>query len=411
MTLSDCVCVRAKGDDGYVRLPAIHLAELSNAAKLRELIAMSEGNMVERKRSADHNTLAKVISGFANAAGGWLLLGIDDDGGLAGWKPNGRAHIRDWLRDVLDNYLDPLPHFEAEVFVLDKTEVGIVRVPRSATAPHFMKLTGEVFERRNGQTRRASSARARELMLRGDGGGHDAAQARLDDRQAALDFAIALDAPRESRAMHARALASIVRISLIEPSEVLTAWVHDAEAMKASEAFVMSSAHEMNDRGNDWFDPPQLTRAQVTAGGHFASAKWDGRVLKEASVAWDLHGLAGVRFAGMRPDDSGIYYLLSDETRDRWLSLALEHLVGRLEDIAAFGPALVRWDLYGIRGAEVTTLRNGHVVSAKGFIPSHYNNMVALDAEIDVGSTQPSDTAIALWQQLERLAGARPPTT
>jgi hypothetical protein len=371
---------------------------------------MPEGNMMERKRSADDKTLAKAVSGFANAAGGWLLLGIEDDGGLAGWQPKGRAHIRDWLRDVLDNHLDPLPHFEADAFVLDNTEVGVVRVPRSAAAPHFMKLTGEVFERRNGQTRRASPARARELMLRGDGGGRHAAHARLDDRQAALDFAMALDAPRESRAMHARALASIVRISLIEPSDVLTARVHDAEAMKASEAFVKSAAQEMNDRGHDWFDPPQLTKAQVTAGGHFATAKWDGRMLKEVGVAWDLHGLAGVRFAGMRPDDSGIYYLLSDEVRDRWLSHAVEHLLGRLEDIAAFGPALIRWDLYGIRGADVTTLRDGNTVSSKGVIPSHYNNMVALDAEIDVGSTQPSDIAIALWRQLERLAGARPTT-
>jgi hypothetical protein len=213
----------------------LNLTELSEPAILRELVSMPEGDMVERKRSADHNTLAKAVSGFANASGGWLLLGIDDDGGLVGWQPSGRAHIRDWLRDVLDNYLDPLPHFEAKVFVLDKAEVGVVRVPRSAAAPHFMKLTGEVFERRNGQTRRASPARARQLLLRGDGGGHDAARTRLDDRQVALDFAMALDAPRESRAMHALALASIVRISLIEPSDVLTAWVHDTEAMRASE--------------------------------------------------------------------------------------------------------------------------------------------------------------------------------
>lgn len=393
-----------------MRLPALSLAELRDTAILRELVAMSEGDMVERKRTADQSTLAKVVSGLANSAGGWLLLGIDDDGALAGWQPPGRAHIRDWLRDVLDNSLDPLPRFEAEVFVVDGTEIGVVRVPRSTAGPHFMKLTSEVFERRNGQTLRVSPARVRELMLRGDGGDRDAARARLDDRETVLDFAIALDAPRESRAMHARALASIVRISLIEPSDGLTAWVHDAEAMKASEAFVTFAAQEMNDRGKDWFDPPQLTRAQMTAGGHFASAKWDGHVLKEAGVAWDLHGLAGVRFAGMRPDDSGIYYLLSSEVRDRWLTVALKHMVGRLEDIAAFGPALVRWDLYGIRRADVTTLRDGNIVSTKGAIPPHYNNMVALNAEIEVGSTAPSDTATELWQQLERLAGAQPPT-
>ncbi len=85
---------------------------------------------------------------------------------------------------------------------------------------------------------------------------------------------------------------------------------------------------------------------------------------------------AGCRFAGSRPDDSGVYYLLSNDVRDRWLRTSLDYLLTSLEDAATFGPAILRWDLYGIRGADVTTLRDGNVVAARGAIPAHYNNAV-----------------------------------
>jgi Putative DNA-binding domain len=391
-----------------MRLGALDLNELKHETALRELVGMPENHRVERKRSADSTTLAKVVSGFANASGGWLLLGVDDDGAVVGWQPAGRAHFRDWLRDVLDNHLDPVPHFDADTFDLDGTQIGIVRVPRSVSAPHFMP-TGEVYERRNGQTRRASAARVRELTLREADGGLNAARGRLDDRLVALDLAIALDAPRESRAMDARALASIVRISLTESSASLAAWAHSAEAMQASEAFVLAVPQTLNQHGRDWFDPPRPLPAAVTAGGHTARAEWDGRIVKESGVGWDLNGVGGVRLAGMRPDASGVYYLLSDEVRDGWLSVGLEYLLGTLESIGAFGTAIVRWDLYGIRQADVIGVNANNVVVSRGAIPPHYNNMVALDTQIEVGSADATETAAELWLQLERLAGSRAP--
>lgn len=390
---------------------ALRLADLNAPAVLRELVRTQESDTVERKREADPATLAKVISAFANTTGGWLLLGVDDDGSLAGWMGKGRAHLRDWLRDVLENELDdPLPHFQADTFELDGTRVGVVRVPRSAHAPHFVDSTGEVFERRNGQTRRASNERVRQMRLRSEGAPIQAVT-RFDDHEASRDLALALDAPRQSTAMHARAIASIVRVSLIDPSESFSAWVHEPAALMATEAFVRTAPEEMNDRGHDWFEPPQITGPQPTAGGHVASASWDGMIMKKVSAAWDRLGLAGVRLAGTRPDDSGVYYLLSDEVRERWLVIALRYLLTTLEHAAAFGPAAVRWNLYGIRGAEVITMHSGNRVAARGLIPAHYNNMLSLDVTAEIGDTTAERIAATLWLQLERLSGAQAPAS
>lgn len=396
--------------DGVSSLPA-RMAELDDLHTLRQLVAAAESDVVERKRTADVATLGKVVSAFANTNGGWLLLGVDDDGSIVGWRPKGRAHPRDWLRDVLDKVLDPLPHFEAGLFEVEGKPLGVVRVRARRRAgaalvveAAFIEGTGEVFARRNGQTRRLTGSEVREMMVRARDGIGGAA-ARLGDRTKALDAAIALDAPRESTAMAGRALASIVRISPAEVSAGYTEWVYSAEALARSQSFVRSAARSLNDR--DWCTPPEPPPVRTTAGGHVAAAEWDGRIVREVSVAWDRSGIGGVRFAGERPDDSGVFYLLSHQIRDRWLVMALDYVFESLGEAGAIGPAALRWDLYGVRGADVTTVRNGNVVAAHGVIPAHYNNMVAIDAEVEVGATPPHDAARILWQQLERLSGAQ----
>lgn len=115
---------------------------------------------------------------------------------------------------------------------------------------------------------------------------------------------------------------------------------------------------------------------------------------------------AFVRLAGERPDDSGIFYLLSNQARNRWLVTGLEYIFGALDEAGAFRPAVLRWDLYGIRGADVTTVRDRDVIASQGVIPSHYNNMIKLDTQVDIGVIGASEAADQLWRLLELLSGA-----
>lgn len=233
-----------------MRLSSLRFASLLDPDVLRELLRQPESDFVERKRTADAYTLAKAITGFANADGGWLLLGVDDDGEIPGWRSKGNAQPRDWLRDLLDNEVLDVPAFEADVFDVDGTPVGVVRVPRSVLAPHWLK-SSEVWERRNGQTRRASGERIRLLTLRG-GGDWEAGQARLTSGTSP-DVRAALDVPREEPALAPRALVSIVRVSLLDPREAFTEWVHDPKALRVSDAFVRNAVAGLNDRS--WTTP------------------------------------------------------------------------------------------------------------------------------------------------------------
>jgi len=72
-------------------LRRLALADLDEET-LRGLIEQGEHLLVERKQEPpEESGLGEAVSSFANTIGGWLLLGIANDGSSVGWKPPGRA--------------------------------------------------------------------------------------------------------------------------------------------------------------------------------------------------------------------------------------------------------------------------------------------------------------------------------
>ena len=58
---------------------------VSSPAKIRKIIAKGETGQVEFKSEKEKNIdLAKEITAFANGAGGYLLVGVEDDGKVSG---------------------------------------------------------------------------------------------------------------------------------------------------------------------------------------------------------------------------------------------------------------------------------------------------------------------------------------
>lgn len=119
-------------------------------AVLRELIAEGETDMVERKAKPPKDGLGPTVASFANSGGGWVLLGIANDGSLAGFTTPGRAEPQDWLRTALRKDLDPLPLFEAKAVSIDGVEVVVIRVQASSLTPHVYIPGGAIYIREHG---------------------------------------------------------------------------------------------------------------------------------------------------------------------------------------------------------------------------------------------------------------------
>lgn len=128
---------------------SLSLADLDEGG-LRALIAQGEPLFVERKVATPRDGLGPTVASFANTLGGWLLLGIADQGGVRGFTEHGRSDLQDHLRHKLRNEVDPLPPFLARSFELDGKTIGVVRVIESSDTPHIVRRTGALYIREPG---------------------------------------------------------------------------------------------------------------------------------------------------------------------------------------------------------------------------------------------------------------------
>lgn len=155
-------------------------------------MTVGEHRHVERKRQLpDREPLAAAVASLANSEGGWLLIGVDDDGQVPG-LPAMAAELQDHLRHLLTGQVDPLPNFVARRASHDGVDIGVVRVYASSDTPHLCTHNGAIYLRDPGGRRGiASRYELDRLVARGAGSSHGAA-ARM--ARAAV-IPVALEAP------------------------------------------------------------------------------------------------------------------------------------------------------------------------------------------------------------------------
>jgi ATP-dependent DNA helicase RecG len=110
---------------------------------LRDLVAEGETLFVERKEADPSRGIGQTVAAFANTLGGWLLLGVADDGALTGHQA-GAGDFADKIRHKLRVQVEPLPPFSATTVDLDGVKIGLVRIFESADTPHIVLGTGSI---------------------------------------------------------------------------------------------------------------------------------------------------------------------------------------------------------------------------------------------------------------------------
>lgn len=107
------------------------MKELFSATELKRLISKGEGQFIEFKslwdlkaggkkvlnRRTARDLIAEYVAAFANADGGTLLLGVDDDG-----TPSGHAYPDDVVADFIavpERRLRPTVRVDVQQIVLD----------------------------------------------------------------------------------------------------------------------------------------------------------------------------------------------------------------------------------------------------------------------------------------------------
>ncbi len=103
---------------------------MTTRTELLEIIANGENSGVEFKLDVLQNhDLAKELVAFSNLEGGMVLLGVDDDGNVAGLT---RDRLEEWVMNACRDKIRPaiIPFFQTIKDVEPGKDVAIVRVPR-----------------------------------------------------------------------------------------------------------------------------------------------------------------------------------------------------------------------------------------------------------------------------------------
>ena len=103
---------------------------MATRTELLEIIENGENSGVEFKRDVLQNhDLAKELVAFSNFEGGFVLLGVDDDGSVTGLT---RDRLEEWVMNACRDKIRPgiIPFFETIKDVEPGKDVAIVRVPR-----------------------------------------------------------------------------------------------------------------------------------------------------------------------------------------------------------------------------------------------------------------------------------------
>ena len=124
-----------------------------DADDIRQLVSQGEGNTIEFKESlpvpAD---LAREMVALANTDGGWLLIGVTDQGGIRGVTFGDREARR--VLNVARNNCVPHLQPQIETVELEGRTVAVIRVERGRQKPY--QANGRIYIRIGASTRVAT---------------------------------------------------------------------------------------------------------------------------------------------------------------------------------------------------------------------------------------------------------------
>jgi hypothetical protein len=124
------------------------LADLSEDG-LAALIGHGEDDLVERKRQLPSGTkFGAAVASFANTLGGWILLGVDNDGSVHGWMVDPpKTDLQSHLANLLSQQVDPVPPFVSAYREREGLTIAVMRVFESSDVPHVERGTGAIYVR------------------------------------------------------------------------------------------------------------------------------------------------------------------------------------------------------------------------------------------------------------------------
>ena len=130
--------------------------------ELTEKIYLGEDSTIELKRELHHReSLAEEIAAFANANGGVILIGVDDDGEIIGMDRQDLDRTERTVVEICRDNIDPMVHILTEKLRIDDKNLLKIEVPRSL---FVHESSGRYFIRQGSSKRRMTTEQLGRLL-------------------------------------------------------------------------------------------------------------------------------------------------------------------------------------------------------------------------------------------------------
>ena len=130
--------------------------------ELTEKIYLGEDSTIEFKRELPHRkSLADEIAAFANASGGVILIGVDDDSKIVGMDRQDLDRTERTVVEVCRDNIDPMVHIVTEKLRIDDKNLLKIEVPRS---PFVHKSSNGYFIRQGSSKREMTTEQLGRLL-------------------------------------------------------------------------------------------------------------------------------------------------------------------------------------------------------------------------------------------------------
>ena len=331
-------------------LPSVRRLALADVTEdvLRELAKHGESIHIERKEAMPKPPrLGAAAASFANLLGGFILLGIADDGTPVGWTKPGKLDLQSYLGELLRLQVDPLPPFVADMRELDGKPIAVLRVFESADRPHIVRGTGAIYVRTSKGKEPVpvdDHATVLEMARRGEEAA-SAARARLRETPAVQLTFRAPDSgiPRVTEGIEFIARAAPLTVTPALSEWALTRAAADTCQRVAGELLPQAALNGLMFARNEQLLPyGRAIAAEVAQTGLSSS---EDRV----TVLADSNGVVAASLLRGRDGSDPAYLLIQAMLKDELVPLA-RCIAGVLHDAEAFGRAAV--DLWLVSGQD-----------------------------------------------------------
>lgn len=113
---------------------------------MKSLIQQGEGVALEFKRRINHpKKIGKSLIAFANTLGGFLILGVDDNGFIYGVEDE--KYPAEFIELISASECDPPVFCNVHSFRIDGKYVILIEIPESNKKPHFLKKENSAYIR------------------------------------------------------------------------------------------------------------------------------------------------------------------------------------------------------------------------------------------------------------------------